>query len=461
MAYQPIIAQNSQLVLNRYHSNLSADASAGASTISVYSISQFAVNKVLCIGELGNEGTEIINTHGSTAPTGTTVTLAASLAKAHPKDTPVYIIPFDQIEFSRATTVDGVKSVLGAVLDIDPEQESMMYEDVTNTTGFYFTRYKNSISGNFSQYSDGVEYTGHEENTVGYAVNTALDELNQKMSDRLTYNMVISWTNQMLRLVRGKMKVWSNYQAFDYDMGNVSMGVRRFALPDDLYDKNSNKSILNVRIGDDTPLTYIDHSEYLQGTEDATYTEVATQAVATDTSLVLDNTEDLPDTGSVSVYVSGEKYTVEYTANDKSTGTLTVDADVITATLPVDSPVWYNVQEGGSEYYSIWDGYLYLWPMITSDFKGQRILIDYYTDIVSVDSDADVITGPRFDMLIHWLKFKMRAVTENNGKEDLADPSYIQYAEILSDARRLEESGQVNSFRPRGEAIYGGRARRR
>ena len=99
--------------------------------------------------------------------------------------------------------------------------------------------------------------------------------------------------------------------------------------------------------------------------------------------------------------------------------------------------------------------------MITSDYEGQRLIMDYYTDIDEVDSDSDIITGPRFDMLIHYLKFKIRAVTENNGIENLADPSYIEFSEILRDAIRLEEIGQINTFRPRDKAIYGGRARRR
>lgn len=461
MAYQPIIADNSQLINNRYRSNLSTDESSGDGSIQVYSISQFAVDQVLCIGELGNEGSEIIKTHDATAPSGTTVTLASNLVKDHPKDTPVFIIPFDQIEFSRAETETGSKTILGSVLDIDPEKKTMMYEDTVNTTGYYFTRYKNSISSNWSQYSDPVPYTGLVENTVGHAINTALDDLDTHTDEKLTFVMLIRWTNQMMRRVRGKKKVWSNYQKFDENLGTASMGVRRFAIPTDIYDKNSNRSILNIRLGDNDAMTYISRSEYVEGTEDSVYTEVATQAEIADTSLVLDDTSDLSTSGSVTVYVSGTKYSIDYTANDKSTNTLTVANTEITAQLPVDYPVWQGVTETYPDRYSVWDGYVYPWPMITSDYEGENFTIDYYTDIDTVDSDADVITSPRFDMLINWLKFKIRAFRENNGKENLKDPDYLQFEEILTDARRLEESGEVNVFRPRGKAIYGGRARRR
>jgi len=515
MAYKPLIAENSQLLLNRYHSNLNADVVSGVSYISLYSISQFAVYQVLCIGEIGNEGTEIILTHASTVPNGTTVVLATALTKSHPKDTPVYIFAFDQIEFSHTTTLTGTKTVLGSVVSIDPEKLQMIYEDTTYTSGYYFTRYKNSITGNFSDYSDPVPYAGFEENTVGYAIDTALSELNASQNEKLTYNMLISWTNQMLRLVRGKLKVWSSSQKFDEEIGNIEMGVRSFAMPSDIYEKNSNKSVLNVRIGNSYPLDYIDRSEYLQATEDATYTEVAEKAAIGQTYLVLDDTSDLDDSGSINIYIRGVKHTIEYTANIRysssispsasrsispsispsssasasaspsaspssspsssaspsaspsvspsvsTENTLIVASDQITVEIPVNTPVWQNVEEDYAKYYSIWDGYIYLWPMVTSDYNGQRLIMDYYTEIDSVDSDSDVITGPRFDMLIHYLKFKIRAVTENNGLEDLKDPSYVQFAEILRDAIRLEETGQINTFRPRASAVYGGRARGR
>lgn len=515
MAYKPLIAENSQLMLNRYHSNLSADVASGVSEIELYSISQFAVNLVLCVGEIGNEGTEIILTHASTAPATNTVTLASNLTKPHPKDTPVYILAFNQIEFYHATTPTGGKSQLSSAVNIDPEKSQMIYEDTTYTSGYYYTRYKNSITSNYSEYSDPVPYSGFEENTVGYAIDTALSELNQDLNEKLTYNMLISWTNQMLRLVRGKLKAWSNFQKFDEEIGNMEMGVRRFAMPTDIYEKNSNKSVLNVRIGNSYPLDFIDRSEYLQGTEDATYTEVAEAAVPGQTYLILNDTSDFDDSGSVTLYISGVKYTIEYTSNVKVSSsispslsrsispsispsssasasvspstspssspsgsaspsaspsvspsvstpdTLIVASDQITVNIPAGTPVWQGVEEGSPRYYSIWDGYIYIWPMITSDYNDQRLIMDYYTDIDTVDSDSDVITGPRFDMLIHYLKFKIRAVTKNNGREDLTDPSYISYAEILRDAIRLEELGQINTFRPRASAVYGGRARGR
>lgn len=454
MSLQPVLANNKDLGFSRYHSNLKDDVAVGVNSLTVHSISQFAVDKILLVGEWGSEGTEITKTDAATAPSGYTVTLASVLAKAHTKDTPVSILAFDQIEFSHADTLTGAKSVLSLV-SIDPEQDEMLYEDTTNTDGYYFTRYKNSITGTFSDYSDGIPYSGLPINTVGYAIDTAMNELNQPFTDRLTFPMMIGFAKQMLKLVRGKLRTWNRYTEYDQNFGTVSQGVRRYALPTAAYDQFSNKSVKSLRVGNDAPLLPVDRSEYIKLTEGTSYTEVATQAAIADTSLVLDDTSDLDDEGEIYVYKSGTRYTIEYTANDRSTNTLTVAADQITVILPVDSPVWKGITEDTPEYFSVQDGYVYIWPMPTSAYEGKNLTGDYLTDIEDIDSQMDVITGVKFDMLIPYLKWKIRAVVENNGLENLNDPSYAEFRELLTDALKNEPLPENAGFRPRARVING------
>mgnify|MGYP007099590522 CR=1 FL=1 len=459
MSLQPIVANLKDLSFSRYHSNLNADFASGVSSITVYSISQFAINQPILIGEYGSEGSEIILTHAGTSPTGNSIVLASATVKSHSKDTPVTILPFNQIEFSWSATLTGSKSLLGtSPYTIDPEQEEMTYEDSTNTSGYYFTRYKNSLTSLYSDYSDGIPYSGLPINTVGYAIDTAMNELHTSFTEKLTFSMMIGFAKQMLKLVRGKLKAWNRYTEYGYNFGTVSMGVRRFALPSTVYDQFSNRSIKSLRVGDGLPLTPIDRNEYLQQTENASYTEVATQAAIAAVSLVLDDTSDLDDDGSITVYVSGTKYTIEYTVNTRSTNTLTVAADQITVILPVDTPVWQGVTESTPEFFSVQDGYVYLWPMITSDFEGRNLTGDYLTDIEDIDSQMDVITGVKFDCLTPYLKFKIRAVTEGNGLEDLKDPSYQEFRELLQDAVRNEPLNESVGFRPRTTVVSGGRA---
>lgn len=453
MSLYPVKVNLKELVLNKAHSNLKIDYASGVSSITVYSISQFAISQVILIGEFGNEGSEIIKTHAATAPTGFTITLASATTKPHSKDCPVYIIDYDQIEFSHATTLTGSKTLLGSSpYNIDPEMDTMTYNDIVNTSGYYFTRYYNSATTNYSDYSDGVPYSGLPTNTVGYAIDTAMNELYASFSDKLTYSMCIEYAKQMLSTVRAELKSWSKYLTTDYNVGTLSQGVRRYSMPTDAYDQNSDRSILTLRVGNEFPLTYIDREEYLQKTEDVSYTEVATEAAVGATSLVLDDTSDLDDTGSVDVFVSGTKYTIDYTVNTRATNTLTVAATEITVILPVDSPTWQGLEEDEPTYFNVSNGYIYPWPIIDSTYEGRNLTADYYTDIETIDSDMDELSGVRIGMLIPYLKWKIRAVTENNGKEDLTDPSYLEFRRLVNLAIRNDSSAEKEAFHPRKSA---------
>lgn len=446
----------------RYRSSLKADYNAGVSAITVYSISQFAANIIILIGEFGREGSEILKTHESTPPSGNTVTLASATLKPHSKDDPVYIIPYDQIEFSWSSSLSAAKTILGSSpYNIDPEQEEMIFEDDDHTSGYYFTRYFNSITDEYSDYTDGIIYTGLPLNTVGYAIDTAMNELGIEFDEKLTFGMMISFLRQMLLLIRGKLKTWQKYKVLDQNFGTVYMGVRRYALPSEVYDQYSNRSIASLRVGQAEALLPIDRDEYLSLTKDTAYTEVATAGSAADTSLVLDDTSDLADEGSITVYVSGTKYTITYTTNTKGTNTLSgipaSGTGSITATLPVDSQVWQGVTESEAKYFSVQDGYVYIWPMIISTYNGENLTGDYLIDIEDIDSQMDILRGVKFDCAIPYLKYKIRAIKENSGKEDLKDPSYLEFRELLQDAVKNESIPESMSFRPRTRVVEGGR----
>ena len=58
----------------------------------------------------------------------------------------------------------------------DAEEESMEtnYSDTTYTSGYYFTRFYNSIDNTHSDYSDAIPYGGFADNTVGYVIDLAM-----------------------------------------------------------------------------------------------------------------------------------------------------------------------------------------------------------------------------------------------------------------------------------------------
>ena len=455
---RPIIIDVTDLWQKTNRSLLKVTAVAGASTIEVYNTSDFAINLILQIGEFGEEGTEIIKTHASTAPVVATgvVTLASTLKKSHAKDVAVYIVPYDQIEISHAATLVAAKTVL-SLADINPNNDQIRYDDTTASSGYYFTRYKETITNTFSGYSDPIPYTGYELNTVGYLIYGVLDDLGKEMGEEISYDFLIRKINSGLSHIKGKLKRWSNCQEFNYKVDQIKRGEDKIALPSTYYDKNSNKSCLAVRIGSGAPLIYKDKKEFTKTLQDSDKTAVATEAAIGDITLVVDNSYDFPSSGTLDVFVNNTKYSITYTANTKSTGTFSgipASGDgSITATLAVDSNVWYNINEQTPSFFSIWDGYLYIGGPVDSTNSNQNIYMDFYTDIVRVDSDSDVLSNARYDLLTDWLRWEVRNKTENGGVRDYKDGDFLLFSRNLDEAVRRESSGQKFKMRPKVSGI--------
>jgi hypothetical protein len=370
---------NVELLQDAPFSSLSASATAASVTISVYSISDFAVNKCLLIGEFGQEGSEIIKTHAATAPTGTTVTLVSNLTKSHPKDTKVYIIPYDQAQFYHATTTTASKTLL-STSDLSEESLETSYNDSAYSSGYYFTRFFNSIDNTYSDYSDPIPYGGFGTNTVAHIIEQSMNQTKKEFSDVLTYEMLVDEINSCLRYVRGKLKRWSNVETFNYELdASLVEDDYTWTLPTDYYDKNSNRSMLQIWLEEKDNLTYLDKQEF-------------------------------------------DDYD-----RDTSSGT--------------------------PKYYTIYDGSIYITPKVGSDYAGDSIYMDYYTDIVEVDSDSDEITLARYDMVKHWLKWQIRNITERNGQPDYKDGDWLMFSNIIQDAIRRESSGQKFKMKPQINGI--------
>lgn len=448
-----ITTLNADLLDEADYSSLSATAAGGASTLSVYSISSFAVNKILLIGEFGQEGSEIVKTHASTSPSGTTVTLVTTLTKSHPKDTKVYITPYDKLEVSWSSTATGSKTVLSTV-DVDEENTQTTYVDTTQTTGYYFTRFINSITSDYTEYSDPIPFGGFDSNTVAYVINLAMKETKKKFTETLTYQTLIDEVNSCLRYVRGKLKRWSNVQEFDYTVDQIDRGEYIFTIPSTYYDPNSNRSCLDVRVGDRS-LDYVDKKEFNRFLEDVHVATVATAASSGSTTLDLSTAADFDDSGTIHIYSGTTQYEITYTAKSGNTltGIPSSGTGAITATLAAGRSVWQGEIEGFPAWFTIADGSLYIWPLINSTDSGMNIKMDFYTDIVEVNSDADEITLARHDLMKHWLKWQIRNITERNGQPDFKDGDWLMFNGILVDAVRREASGQKFKMSPKINGI--------
>jgi len=422
---------------------LGANIAAASGALTVKSISGFAVGKYVWINPY-SETSEIIAVHASTTPTGTTVTLAANTVYAHGAGEEVYYIDSNQIEVSHAATLAGAKTPFTAFA-VDPSEKSSTYLDTTQTTGFYFARFKDSVAATFGGYSDGIAYGGWADSAVGSLVDRALKELGISLSEKVTVNDCLDWLNEGMRFIQGKLKRWPEHYSYNEIVGQAQRGTNVITMPTTAYDTETARSILAVRVGDNKQLIYLEPNEFDAQLEGVTFTQVRTQAVATDTTLAVDNSYDFLDSGTLHAYISGALDSFTYTGvtRDDASGA-TADFTGIPAsgdasienTLPVDTYIWQNEVEGIPTYYTVRNGNLEYWPLADATEDNANVYMDYAKVATSVDSQIDTIDYQRYDMLFYYLVWRMEARDKNSGELNMRSGWYTQFKEALNDAIR-------------------------
>lgn len=446
------------LVLNTYATEgrpktaLNASADSSDTTITVFSISGFVKGNFYAqIGETGSGNAEIVKMHASTDPTGNTITLAAGLANNHDANEPVYFLNYNRIEFSRSATATGTKAVL-ATNDIDPTKLYTIYLDGANTTGFGFVRFNNEDGSTFSGYSAAAPYANAGFSTVEYITNEALRETKQKYDNKvLTPDYLIDQINETTRDIRSNKNKLSWTQSFNAVLGATVQGTFIYDLPSDIYDKYSFKAIERVSLGGEIELKQVDPNFFFNTLMDGVhYTQCRTAAVATDTTLEIDNSYDFDDSGSV--VVGSDTITYTGVTRSATAGVLTGvpasgDGAIPAAGISVDDYVLQNATTGEPRFYTIFNGSLYIYNLPDSAWDNFNINIDYFKTVTSVDSMDDTIDYIQYDLIKNRLKWKIRAIAENDGVEDLNDPSFVLYQSKLSLLIRKDNNLNARFFR--------------
>lgn len=457
MSIRKLKVSLSSLLDRAEETSLTTTVAAGVDTLTVKNITGFAIDQILLIGELGSDESEIVLTHAGTAPTGTVIKLTAGVVRAHSILTRVRLIPYNQViyYYSATTTAPAAASTPLATNTISGNTDVDTHDDTTEITGYYFWRFKDSIKTEYSDPSDAIPYAGKASNSVGYAIDYALRRNNIERNDRITNEWLYEEVNSCLRYITGKRKKWAKLQSFDQILGQTARGLDYYTLPTDMYHRDNNRSVLDVRVGTDTSLAYRDKKEFDSKLSGTYQTDVRTEGAIGAITLEIDNSYDFADSGSVDVFISGTKYTLTYTGITRSatagvlTGIPASGTGSITATIAVDTRVWQDEGEGIPEYYTIYDEKLWIYPLPDTDNDDMNVWLDYWTEISTCDSEGDILDIHRFDLVKDWLVWSIRAVLKTDGKREIDDPDRLLFNDKLKDFMKWETSSQKYKQFPR------------
>jgi len=424
---------------------LTVDASAAAGSFTVQRGTGFSVSQYVIVDAL-REVAEILLLHSSSAPTATLLTLAATSAYAHAQDTEVRFIPYNQVVIE--TSADNSSWSVAATVDLQPDKADTVYLHAAGTAGTYYrARFKNANDTTYSPYTDSVLGSGYAANTVYAMKSTALAQTGEKIGETITDDLLNTQLWIARRQVHHARKRWSWRQQFNTNNGALTEGQWRIAVPTTLDDPNTAKNILGVRIGVTANLTKVGKRELDAAYEGTGHTTVATQPSVGATSLVLTDTGDLEDSGTVVVGANS----ITYTANSRTTNTLSGIPASSTGSIDTAHAVgvdaWQGITFGLPGRFTVHGGYLYFDVPLSSDYEGRNCWVDFYQGITAYNSDGDVLDEPQYDFYVRWLAYIIRK-RKNNGVASPNDEDLNAYQSGVIAMIQRETSDQPIQFVP-------------
>lgn len=416
-------------------SYLISDTASGVTSLVLKNTTNFSgASCVILIGEAGNQGAEILKTTNAGA---TTVNLVSATAHPHSASTPVRIIRFDQVEITNAATLAGAKTqITGSPFTLVANSDSTDANDTGSTTGFYFARFKNSVSGLFSPYSDPIPYGGYTIYSARSVIDKALNEINKTTSDVLSDEYAFQQLDNFQEEVLKEQKRWSFMQTFNYSLGQVSTGQWRVAAPTDLDDQFTNRGIWNCRIGKQPDMTFVDKEKWDEIMSFVAHSTLANSFSVGATTVTLASSSDFDDSGVIQV--AGSSTTVTYVANNRTTGVLSGTSTTIAGVSGVD--VFQGASLGQPLYWTIWQGYIYFSPLVGSEFNQRNIYLDYYKTQTQITADSDLLVIPDSTCAQYFLQWKFLKKL-NNGVDNPESNSAMQ--QYLARREKLKQKNSI------------------
>lgn len=188
---------------------LTSDIAASGTALTVASNDDFAANDIACVGNPGEELTEL-KTVSSVATAVTINTSAVSFA--HPAGTPIYRALYNQISLERATSSGGTYNEIaeGKInIDIDSDDGFTIISVAAGATTDYFKwRFYNTASGTFSAYSDAFPGTGLGASSVAMMLSEVRHDARIPDHQALPDEQLIAWFNDCQREIAAMYERW-------------------------------------------------------------------------------------------------------------------------------------------------------------------------------------------------------------------------------------------------------------
>jgi len=402
-------------------------------------------NIILVLGTVGAENAEF--GYGS-AHTDQAFTVAAT-KQPHNRGDLVTQINYDQVEISKSSTIGGSYSVLATLSLFITQQKTVQFDSSGLISDFYKLRWKNSVSGDFSGYSDPVSVLSYPANSVGNLIQPVLLAMGVSENDpKITIPFCIQALNDAREYT--KMKLYGIRHAwleqFEFPI-QVLAGSNFVNLPDDIDFNETDRSLLSGRFIMNNVLApfnlkYIDKRSWNQVAFNVGGSEtVGSTAIAATELNVVSAGDFLPANNEGVAYIATTAFDqatlqIAYTGVDLITKQLTgvtgidriiPDGTQVWVTPTIAQPIWYTVYnndtEGGDPGRIVFD------RIIPDSMQGNNFYIDYYKKFLPVLDLYQRLPEPYREIYKWYLRYAIKYRKDITLSQ--SDPDYKKFEELV------------------------------
>lgn len=436
---------------------LSNNFAIGVTALTVDNAVDFASgNSIVLLGSMGAENAEF---GYPSSHTDQSITLAAT-KQPHNRGDLVSQVNFDQIEISKATTIDGSYSVLATLTLFVTQQKTVQFDASGLISDFYRLRWKNSLTGAFSGYSSPQSVLTYPAQSVGSIIYPVLNAMGVSPNDpKITIPFCLTSIDDARKYVKEKLygvrHAW--LANFEFPI-QVLAGSNFVYLPDDIDFEETDRSMLSGRFIMNNVLApfnlkYIDKRSWNQVAFNVggSVTEGETAIAATELNL-LSAGDFLPANNEGVAYIATTEFDqatlqIAYTgvdlANKKLTGVTGIDRIIpdgtqVWVTPTIAQPIWYTVYSEGDEQDS--RGKIVFDRIVPDSMQGNNFYIDYYKGMLEVTDLYQRLPEPYREIYKWYLRYAIKYRKDITVAQ--SDPDYKKFDDLVTDLFNNLYTGQ-------------------
>lgn len=374
---------------------MSTNLAIGATNAPVDNAIDFTAGAIiLMLSSMGAENCEFVN---ASSHTDQAFTIAAS-KMPHNRGDLVQQIPFDQIVIAKSSTIDGSYSTLATQTFQVTQQATVVFDTVGLSTDYYKVQWKNSVTGELSDFSAPISVISYPVNSVANIINPVLKAMGVSENDpKINTQFCLSAVDDARKYTDAKLygirHAWR--EEFEFPI-RVLAGSNFVDLPEDIDFDMTDQSLLAARfmwgnVLAPFNLRYIDKRSWNQLAWQVQGGITQSALIIGATTVDLNSVGDFPVTTPSGVaYIATTDFDqeiiqIEYTGVNLLTNQLT-GVTGITRAIPAGTQVWTTPTIAQPMYYTVWDRKLYFDRIIPDSMQGNNLYVDYYKMLEPVEN---------------------------------------------------------------------------